>query len=323
MLNKLHTQIPKRLASQTLGVTPPTEAIRCFSDQKHHQGRHRMPLSFALRVFVGPLLLLTLLLGSSASADNVDRLIKQLASSDDYKVRISAALSLSKLRDQDAVWPFVKALRDSDKTVRGVAAASLGKIVDSRTSVKMRARVLKDLKNAASNDSNSFVRKQAQKAFDVLKNQDGPTRVSTGGVYVNIGMMSAKTENASKIRSHMRKTVQKTFKKKASSMMIDWPGGKAPSKRQISSKKVKAFHVDGTINELRATVSGGTATVSCKVSMLIASYPEKSMFGFLKGGAQVQSSASDKEVQYAKEDCVAAVMQDLVARKIIPTIKSR
>ncbi len=281
-----------------------------------------MPLSFALRVFVGPLLLL-MLLGTSASADNVDRLIKQLSSSSDYKVRISAALSLSKLGDQRAVWPFVKALRDSDKTVRGVSAASLGKIVDSTTSAKMRTRVLKDLKTAASKDSNSFVRKQAQKAFDVLGKLDQPSTISKGGIYVNIGAMSAKTEDASKIRSHMRKTVQKTFRKKASSMMIEWPGGKSPSKRQISSKKVKAFHVDGTINELRATISGNTATVSCKVSMLIASYPEKSMFGFLKGGAQVQSSASDKEVQYAKEDCVAAVMQDLVARKIIPTIKSR
>lgn len=106
-------------------------------------------------------------------------------------------------------------------------------------------------------------------------------------------------------------------------MMIDWPGGKDPSKRQISQKKVKAFHVDGTINELNATASGSSTTVSCKVSMLIASYPEKSMFGFLKGGAQVRSSSSPKEVQYAKEDCVAAVMEDLVARKIIPTIKSR
>jgi len=262
-------------------------------------------------------------MGGSAKADNVDRLISQLSTSKNYKVRISAALSLSKLRDQRAVWTFVKALKDSDKTVRGVAAASLGKIVDSSTSVKMRARVLTDLKSAASSDSNSFVRKQAQKAYDALKKLGAPATVSAGGIYVNIGKMSADTEDAVKIRDYMRKTVLKTFKKKASSMMITWPGGKDPSKRQLSSKKIKAFHVDGTINELVATPSGSSTTVSCKVSMLIASYPEKSMFGFLKGGAQVRSSSSAKEVQYAKEDCVAAVMEDLVARKIIPTIKSR
>ena len=285
-----------------------------------------MPVSSAFKYFIGPLLLLALLLEGTASADNVDRLSKQLSSSSDYKVRISAALSLSKLRDQRAVWPFVKALKDSDKTVRGVAAASLGKIVNSTTSSKMRDRVLKDLKKAATSDSNSFVRKQAQKAYDVLGKLGAPTTgtaVSAGGIYVNIGVMSAKTEDATKIRTHMRKTVQKTFQKKASSMMIAWPGKENPSSKDIKKKKVKAFHVDGTINELIATPSGSSTTVSCKVSMLIASYPEKSMFGFLKGEAQVRSSSSAKEVQYAKEDCVAAVMEDLVARKIIPTIKSR
>ena len=121
----------------------------------------------------------------------------------------------------------------------------------------------------------------------------------------------------------MRKTVLKTFKSKASKMATSWPGGKEPSKKQIAAKKIKAFHVDGTLNELSEQTSGSSTTVTCKVSMLIASYPEKSMFGFLKGGASVQSSSSPKEVQYAKEDCVSAVMEDLVARKIIPTLESR
>lgn len=288
-----------------------------------------MPLSSASKYFLGPLLMLALLLGRTASADNVDRLAKQLASSSDYKVRISAALSLSKLRDQRAVWPFVKALKDSDKTVRGVAAASLGKTVNSSTSAKMRARVLQDLKTAASSDSNAFVRKQAQKAYDVLSKMATSSSTTTtttkaGGIYVNIGVMSAKVDDSAKIRAYMRKTVQKTFQKKASSMMIDWPGGKQdPSSGDIKKSKVKAFHVDGTINELTATPAGSSTTVSCKVSMLIATYPDKSMFGFLKGGAQVRASSSAKEVEYAKEDCVAAVMEDLVSRKIIPTIQSR
>ncbi len=36
MLNEFNTQVPKRLASQTLDITPPTEAIGCFSDENHH-----------------------------------------------------------------------------------------------------------------------------------------------------------------------------------------------------------------------------------------------------------------------------------------------
>ncbi len=39
MPNRFGTQTPKRLASQTLASTPPSEAIRCFSDKKHHLPR--------------------------------------------------------------------------------------------------------------------------------------------------------------------------------------------------------------------------------------------------------------------------------------------
>ncbi len=275
------------------------------------------------RVPIAVLAMLVLWVGT-ARADNVSRLMSQLSKSQDHKVRLSAALSLSKLKDQRSVWSFVKALKDSDKTVRGVAAASLGKIISEETSEKMRARALVDLKKIFQSDSNSFVKKQAKRAFlRISKIESGGANITAASTYVNIGIMSAKVANSEKMRVHMHKTVLKTFKKKATKMFTNWPGGKVPSKRQISKKKIKAFHVDGTLLELKAVASGGATTVTCKVSMLLASYPEKSMFGFLKGGAQVQTSSAPKQVQYAKEDCVAAVMEDLVARKIIPTLKAR
>ncbi len=302
-------------------------------DQGSFFSRGIMSSSLVVRIVVAPLMLLSFAFGGTANADSTDRLMKQLTTSSDYKVRISAALSLSRLREQRAVPSFIRALKDKDKTVRGVAAASLGKIVNSSTKSKVRIRAISALKAAAASDSNSFVRRQAQKAYDILKNLSGKTSTGSGGkggTYVNIGLMSAKVNDADKIRAHMRKTVQKTFKKKASSMMISWPGGKAPSKKQLDAKKVKAFHINGTLNELSESKSGRSTTVTCKVSMLIATYVpkkngkvDKSMFGFLKGGASVQSSSSPKEVQYAREDCVSAVMEDLVVRKIIPTLKSR
>lgn len=284
-----------------------------------------MPQLFTKRIYHLPLMALVALalFTSSAQADNVTRLMGKLSKSSDNKVRLSAALSLAKLKDQRSVWTFVQALKDSDKTVRGVSAASLGKIVSSSTSSKMRARVLKELDKAISSDSNAFVRKQAKRALKLVKAIEDGGSVGSGNTYVNIGVMSAKVPDGKTMRAYMQKTVLKTFKKKATSMFTQWPGAANPSKKQISSKKVKAFHVDGTLLELKAVSSGSSTTVTCKVSMLLASYPEKSMFGFLKGGAQVQSSSSSKQIQYAKEDCVAAVMEDLVSRKIIPTLKAR
>lgn len=256
-----------------------------------------------------------------AHADQVDKLIRQLQSSSDYKVRLSAALNLAKIRDKRAIPVFVRALSDSDKTVRGVAAAGLGKLVNAGTSASVRKKVLAKLKFAATRDKNSFVRKQAQKAYDSLKGMGqagGGGAIANGATYINIGGMSAETDNAAAIRRLMKSTVEKTFQKNASSWAIEWPGGD-PKKSTIQAKRINAFHVDGTVNAINA--SGGW--VECKVSMLLATYPEKSMFGFLKGGAKVQAGSSQRDIDLAAQDCVGAVMEDLIRRKIIPTIQSR
>jgi hypothetical protein len=250
-------------------------------------------------------------------ADQVDRLIGQLQSSDDYKVRLSAALNLTKMGDRRAVGAFIRALRDKDKSVRGVAAAGLGVLVVAATPAESRNRALTALRHAASSDGNAFVRKQAQKAYDKIKATVGPAvSVSAGATYVNIGSMAAEVRNGGELVALMRQTAQKTFRREAPGILIDWPGGGAPSARHIQDRQLKAFFVDGTVNAINA----GGGAVECKVSMLLATFPSKSMFGFLKGGAKVEGGGGD---DLAAQDCVIAVVEDLIARKIIPTIEAR
>ena len=105
-------------------------------------------------------------------------------------------------------------------------------------------------------------------------------------------------------------------------MATSWPGG-APSKSVLAQKGVNGFYVDGTLNTLDIKTSGGGATLSCKVSMLLADFPDKSVFGFLNGGASVTASSSQSDQDLASEDCVTAVIENLIANKIIPTIKSK
>jgi hypothetical protein len=274
------------------------------------------------RAIVLPFLILVFLLQNQAQADKADKLIVQLTKSADYKVRLSAALNLAKLGDKrpKVVEAFIGALGDSDKTVRGVAAASLAKLIDSNTKDALRKRAVARLKQVASSDSNKFVQRQAQKAYDALVDIGSGGAVAGGGIYVDIGDMSAKAGDSAKMKALMRKTTQTTFAKKARSMRTEWPGG-SPSKKDL--KSTTAFHVDGTLTELTEQSKGSSTLVTCKVSMLIATYPEKSMFGFLNGGATVQAGSSAKDIQYAKEDCVVAVIEDLVAKKVIPTIQTR
>ena len=279
--------------------------------------------------------LLIVLRATPARADNVAELIKQLEDDSD-KVRLSAALNLTKLGDAKALLPLAKALgNDSDKNVRGAAAVGIAKLIDSNTKPAVKNLAINALKKAAANDDSSFVKTQAQKALASLGQESGGSGGSGGGgsggsggggggaIYVNIGPMSSKTGNAEqdpKLRALMVKVATSTMGKTASSMATTFPGGGIPTQKQLAAKGFQGFYVDGTLNEVKVTTSGSTATVSCKISMLLASFPDKSVFGFLNGGAKVQGSTSQRDIDLASEDCVSAVVEDLIAKKIVPTI---
>lgn len=278
---------------------------------------------------------------SVARADATDQLIKQLED-DSKNVRLAAAVNLAKQSDPRIILPFVKVLgNDSDAQVRSVAAAGLGRLVTSSTKPVLRDLATKTLTIASTQDDSGDVRKQALASLKLIKGgggggggdgpDDGPNKgiVASGGgggggVYVNLGPMSSKTGGTddTKLRDLMVRTATKTLAKSEPTYLLTWPGG-APTKAALDKKKVAGFYVDGTLNELTEKDSGSSSTISCKVSMLLASYPEKSVFGFLNGGAKVQASSSASDKLLAHQDCVEAVISDLIAKKILPTIHTK
>lgn len=276
------------------------------------------------------ILMLVVLASGRAYAGQVETLVDQLNNDGSDKVRLAAAVNLAKLGDAKAVLPLAKALlNDSDSNVRAACAVGLGKLVTSSTKSAIKNLVVNNLKSAVANDSSSMVQQQAQKALSTITGQGGGTINNNGnnggggggGIYVNIGPMSSKagSSNDAKLRALMVKVAGQTLSKVATKMSQSWPGG-VPSKSALAQKSVSGFYVDGTLNTLTTKVSGSTATITCKVSMLLADFPDKNMFGFLNGGASVQGAASEKEQALASEDCVSAVIEDLIAKKIVPTI---
>jgi uncharacterized protein with PIN domain len=259
-----------------------------------------------------------------ARADNVAELVKQLDSGSDYKVRLSAALSLSKLADPRAIPAFIDALEDSDKTVRGAAAVGLSKLITAKTKDAVRSKAVDALTRVAKNDASSFVQKQAQKALDTIAALGGG---STGGAvapfYVNIGDMAVKPSGVDALKALMRTTAEKILRKTDKNMATTWAGGGVPTQKQLDGAKVGGFFIDGTLNDITVKTKGSSTIVSCKLSMLVATFPRKSIFGVLEGSASVQGSDDPKDIEFAKGDCVAAVVEDLVAKKIVPTIQTR
>lgn len=291
----------------------------------------RLVRAAAIRVAVVAAVLVVIGRAAPARADNVGELIRQLENDDSDKVRLSAALNLTKLGDARAVLPLTKALgNDTDKTVRGAAAGGLGKLVTDKTDPRIKKAAVAMLTQAKDSDDSSLVRGEAEKALRAIGVTGGTTQVQTpppggGSIYVNIGPMASKTGDAAidaRLKALMVKIANRTMAKVASNMAVTWPGG-VPTQAMLAAKGTAGFYVDGTVNDVKVKESGSSMTVSCKISMLLASFPDKSIFGLLNGGASVQSSGAKTEIAVASEDCVSAVVEDLIAKKIVPTINGK
>lgn len=259
----------------------------------------------------------------TARADNVDVLLGELESGRDYKVRLAAALSLAKLDDPRAIPAFIAALDDSDKAVRAAAVVGLGKVVDASTPEATRKQAIEALDRVAKGDPNDTATRQAKKVRDALAKLAPAAAIVTGGMYIDLTPMSAKIPDGEAMRVLMRATVEKGLRRLDPAIMLTWPGGKSPTQKDLDRSKVRGYHVDGNILDLTVTPKGSQTLVTCKISMLIATYPGKSIFGFLEGGAKVQGSNTASDIALAKQDCVTAVVEDLVAKKIMPTIRTK
>jgi hypothetical protein len=296
-----------------------------------HQGLGRIVGGTCVRVAAALALLVVLLRPAPVRADNVDELIRQLDNDDSDKVRLSAALNLTKLGDQRAILALAKAIGvDADRSVRGAAAVGLGTLVSDKTRPNLKNLAVAALKRAVASDDSSLVKAQADKALKAIGVTGGPPvqlpPTAGGAIYVNIGPMSSKTGDAAvdgKLKTLMVKVASKTMERVASNMATTWPGGAAPTRAMLDARSTVGFYVDGTLNELKSKESGRSTTVSCKINMLLASYPDKSIFGLLTGGATVQASGSASDLAMAREDCVSAVVEDLIAKKIVPTINMK
>jgi hypothetical protein len=253
----------------------------------------RIVRSAAVRLAMAAALVVVVTRATPARADNVDELIRQLDTDDSDKVRLSAALNLAKLGDQRAILALAKAISsDGDKNVRGAAAVGLGQLVTEKTRPNVKNAAVAALRRASASDDSDLVRGQADKALRAIGVQVQTPPPAGGSIYVNIGPMSSKTGDTAvdaKMKALMVRIATRTMAKAAASMATTWPGG-VPTKAMLDARGTAGFYIDGTVNELKVKESGSSVTVSCKINMLLASFPDRSIFGLLNGGASVQAS---------------------------------
>lgn len=245
---------------------------------------------------------LLLIAAAPASADRIDDLTRTLMQDASYKVRVQAALVLGKLNDRRAVPALMQALHDENETVRGVAATSLGRIGDKSAANALQV--------SATSDASEFVRSQARKALELVAG--GGAMVAAppkagARFYVAIDFSSAGkggAEYGKLVRDALAKELQKL-----PTVTLSVSGSGKPSRDLLASKHLQGFVVDGTIQRLSSTPSGGTQTIDCDLKAFVATFPERSIKMMTQEGASLQTGSGPSEESSGKRDCLVAAIE--------------
>ena len=277
------------------------------------------------------------LAASLARADAVDRNIKQLGGEPSYKVRLAAALALSKAQDARAVLAVADALsHDDNATVRRVCALALEKMLDAHTAEDAKQLAFTALDAASAHDADDHVRSTAQQTLAAI----GGLRKPAGGgaaphkprgdapdVFVNVDQATdqshkAPTDAPDRITRVVKQGIAKT------GYATTWTGG-LPTQAELASAGSRAFIVAATVKHIDVSKQGHQTQVACTVSIRVAPWSgtdggekwEANKVASAQGSAKAMTGSTDREVASGMHDCLEAVSEDVTTRQVLPFLK--
>lgn len=272
----------------------------------------------------------------TASADTTEVNVSQLATGSTYKIRLAAALALSKSRDARAVIAVADALtNDADPTIRRVAALALEKMVDARTPDDARELGLTALEEASVNDRDAKVRTTAEKSLKALsglrrKKTAAPTAPvgNKPSVFVNVDQT---TDQSNKLAKESTERVMKIVKSNVerTGYATSWPGGTLPTSAELTSSRSRAFIVASTVKKLDITKSGAQTQIACTVAIRVAPWEgkdggekwEANRAASASGSAKAMTGNKERDIQGGVRDCIEAVAEDVTSRQVVPFLK--
>jgi len=276
-------------------------------------------------------LALLLLCASAARADTIDRNATQLRSAESAKVRLAAALALSKSKDPRAVIAIADALgKDDDAAVRRVCALAFEKMIDSHTPADALALAFDSLDAAAARDADSQVRETADKVVKQLasfRKGARPAHSDKPEVFVKIDLATDQSTRApGDAGDRLRNIVKKKIE--AGGYATSWPGG-TPTGSDLTTAGSRAFVVASTVKKIDISRIGSHTQIACTVSIRVAPWSgsdggekwEANKAASASGSAKAVTGSSPRDIQAGMRDCLDAVAEDLTARQIMPFLK--
>ncbi len=271
-------------------------------------------------------------------ADSIDQNVRELSvNGKSYKVRLAAALALSKSKDARAVLAVADALdQDEDATVRRVAAIALEKMIDSETPKDALGLSITALEKAAKTDGDSKVRetaKRALRAVERFKKKGEPavaTKTTTdrgSAVFVNVDKA---LDQSKKAPVDGPDRVTKVVKRQVESIgySTNWPGG-LPTSAELDTAKTRGYIVASTVKKVDITRSGHQTQVACTVAIRVSPWAgkdggekwEANKVASASGSAKAMTGNTEREVQGGVRDCLEAVSEDVTSRQVVPFLK--
>jgi hypothetical protein len=272
-----------------------------------------------------------MLCAGTAAADTVQTGVRQLGSDAAYKVRLAAALSLSKSKDARAVIALEGALRhDREAAIRRVSALALERMIDARTAEDAKELGLAALERASKTDTDLKVRETALRALRTLSGlrRSGRPRADAPAVFVNIDTATDPTrklpsDGSARLTRIVKLGIERT------GYATSWPGGLLPTSAELTMNRSRAFIVASTVKKIDISKLGGQTLIACTLVLRIAPWSgkdggerwEANRAASASGSAKATTGNRPRDIQSGVRDCVEAVAEDVTSRQVVPFLK--
>jgi hypothetical protein len=276
--------------------------------------RALQPRARSLSAIVAAVWSLALLgIASTAGADaRTDYLLKLLEGSNQFRVRVQAAISLAAVPDSPEVQRMLAAaLRDEHPAVRAAAATTLGRLGNAGAMPALKA---------LADDREKPVRLAVQTAVARLASASrgkGASEEPSGPrgpprFYVAVGRPASKIQGLSaEVLSGAESFLQKQLGGVDGVMLA--PGGESPAaaNQVLKKRRLKGYYIESSITSIEKRPDGG---VRAAVSVIVATYPGRDMRAIMNGAATVMGmggSAEEQAVQGALTGALRKLPQAL------------
>jgi hypothetical protein len=266
----------------------------------------RSPIRFVL-------IAVLLLSGGSARGQDLQSSIDKLKSSDDFRVRVQAALELGKSKNSEVRVPLEHALDDRKPAVRAAAAAALKVLSDKRA--------LSALKRHQT-DSSESVRAQIRASMEALSADSAEFENSSvapsGPARLLVKLGSIRNGTAVKSGALVGR-IERSSREKLGRL----PGVRVVAESEdvnsaAKKKRLPAVMVTGRLARLNASREGEEIVYSASVDYVVHRMPEQSIVSTMSGSASAKASTLE-----ARDERRMAELRSLVLEAAIDSAMKR